>query len=149
MQDLAAVAFVLVPTPVIPSSSRPVIPPSSRPVIPPPSRVVVPPIIVPLHGPRLVVPIPVVASRHPYQDARHTVRIDPIKPGLGRTGTVPAVRPPTPVPAPVEEDLLPEPFHHLDPGLNHHEGRGDRQAELNPDAHLGPGWGSTRSEKNS
>ena len=83
MQDLAAVAFVLVPTPVIPSSSRPVIPPSSRPVIPPPSRVVVPPIIVPLHGPRLVVPIPVVASRHPYQDARHTVRIDPIKPGLG------------------------------------------------------------------
>jgi type II secretory pathway component PulL len=47
----------------------------------------------------------------------------------------------------VEEDFLPESFHHLDAWLDHHEGRGDRQAQLNPDAHLGPGRGSAHGQK--
>jgi hypothetical protein len=49
----------------------------------------------------------------------------------------------------VEEDFLSESFHHLDAGLDDHERWGDRQAELNPNAHLGPGRGGTQREKES
>jgi hypothetical protein len=47
----------------------------------------------------------------------------------------------------VEEDLLPEALHHLDAGLDEHKGRGDGQAELNPDADLGSGRGSSHGEQ--
>ena len=106
-----------------------------------------PPLQVPFLAAFLVAPVPVVAGRHAHEPTGHPAPLDPFKASLGRTGTVPAIGPAAPVPAPVEEHFLVEAFHHLDPRLDDHETRGDRQAEFDPDAHLGPGRHGTHRQK--
>jgi hypothetical protein len=95
----------------------------------------------------VMVIVPVVASRHVHEPPRHAAALDPFEAGTGRTGTVPAIGSPAPVPAIVEEDFLVKAFHHLDAGLDYHEPRGDGQAEFDADAHLGPSRDGARRQQ--
>jgi len=101
-----------------------------------------------LHGPRfIVVPIPVVAFRHAHEGPGHPVRLDPVKVRAGGPGAVPAIRSPTPVPAPMEEDFLTKAFHHLDSRLDHHQVGEGRQPEVDVDAHLRWGLGGAQGQE--
>jgi hypothetical protein len=88
------------------------------------------------NGPGVVMPIPIVAIRHPNQGGRHASPLDPLEVSLWPAGAVPAVGPAAPVPAVVEEHLFIAAFHHLDSGLHHHEGRSHGQTDIDVNPHL-------------
>src|SRR6266536_1941959 len=95
----------------------------------------------------LPAPVLVVAGgRQVREPVRHALRLNVDEGCVRPAGAIPVVAAAAPVPAADEEDLLVLVLHHLDAGLDHHQRRRHRQADLDRRLDLRAGSGGQEGQ---